>query len=466
MRAGRGTRPRGCACPLIEVEAIGPDEIDVAGYDWVVVTSPYGARSYCAGARKASRAWRRWAGHRRALATGVEPALVPRVSSQEGLLPSFRARPAASLRRRGGARPLRRRARRRLRAALPNERAAAGRRCRRATWSCSRRPRPRAPARASASSLPASRSGRRRRGGGRGLDSSPRRSARPRRPRRGRCVGRRLAPAPWSSPSSPTSGFRTIRRHVPRRDQAHRARGGDHRHHPRDPAAARAAGRARARQHAPLHARGRPPRGGRPRSRRGPPRRSRCARPTAGCSSAPTTGCSCRRPTPRRRRGGPRAREPRRTRSTPSRARSTAATSSAGCRASRAGGRAGELGPAGRPGALVRLDLPAAGGRPEPDPAVRALHRPLRERAAEPDARAPRSRSGVLPGVTRRARLALDRYYAVVSAHVRRRARPATSSSTRTPTGTSRRDQRRQRAEMFGRGAGEEVSIELRTPDA
>ena len=31
-------------CPLIEIEAIGPDEIDVSGYDWVVVTSRNGAR--------------------------------------------------------------------------------------------------------------------------------------------------------------------------------------------------------------------------------------------------------------------------------------------------------------------------------------------------------------------------------------------------------------------------------------
>ena len=31
-------------CPLIAVEPIGPEEIDVSGYDWVVVTSANGAR--------------------------------------------------------------------------------------------------------------------------------------------------------------------------------------------------------------------------------------------------------------------------------------------------------------------------------------------------------------------------------------------------------------------------------------
>ena len=30
-------------CPLIEVEAAGPDTVDVEGYDWVVVTSRPGA---------------------------------------------------------------------------------------------------------------------------------------------------------------------------------------------------------------------------------------------------------------------------------------------------------------------------------------------------------------------------------------------------------------------------------------
>src|SRR4051794_393286 len=31
-------------CPLIELEPAGPERIDVGGHDWVIVTSPYGAR--------------------------------------------------------------------------------------------------------------------------------------------------------------------------------------------------------------------------------------------------------------------------------------------------------------------------------------------------------------------------------------------------------------------------------------
>jgi len=31
-------------CPLIELEPVGPRSIGVEGYDWVVVTSPFGAR--------------------------------------------------------------------------------------------------------------------------------------------------------------------------------------------------------------------------------------------------------------------------------------------------------------------------------------------------------------------------------------------------------------------------------------
>ena len=31
-------------CPLLEIEPLGDEPIDVEGYDWVVVTSPNGAR--------------------------------------------------------------------------------------------------------------------------------------------------------------------------------------------------------------------------------------------------------------------------------------------------------------------------------------------------------------------------------------------------------------------------------------
>jgi uroporphyrinogen III methyltransferase / synthase len=74
-------------CPLIELEPVGPPEVDVSGYDWVVVTSPFGA----------GQLLRRVRGELPSVAAigpgtaaalrerGVEPAYVPRVSTQEGL---------------------------------------------------------------------------------------------------------------------------------------------------------------------------------------------------------------------------------------------------------------------------------------------------------------------------------------------------------------------------------------------
>jgi uroporphyrinogen-III synthase len=75
-------------CPLIELEQAGPAEIDVSGYDWVVVTSSYGAREL---ARRARGAMPRVAaigpGTAAALReTGIEPTRVARVSTQEGLV--------------------------------------------------------------------------------------------------------------------------------------------------------------------------------------------------------------------------------------------------------------------------------------------------------------------------------------------------------------------------------------------
>jgi uroporphyrinogen-III synthase len=72
-------------CPLIEVEPIGPAEIDVSGYDWVIVTSRNAAREL-------SR--RMWGEPARLAAIGIgtaeelphPPDLVPAVSTQEGLL--------------------------------------------------------------------------------------------------------------------------------------------------------------------------------------------------------------------------------------------------------------------------------------------------------------------------------------------------------------------------------------------
>jgi uroporphyrinogen-III synthase len=81
-------------CPLIEIEATeGP--VDVEGYDWVIVTSPNGAAELV---ERASGPLPRVAavgpGTADALRElGVEPAFVPQVSSQDGLLAEF-PRPA------------------------------------------------------------------------------------------------------------------------------------------------------------------------------------------------------------------------------------------------------------------------------------------------------------------------------------------------------------------------------------
>jgi uroporphyrinogen-III synthase len=75
-------------CPLIELEPIGPAEVDVIGYDWVVVTSPRGA-SELAERRRGELPEVAAIGPGTAAALrerGIEPALVPRVSTQEGLV--------------------------------------------------------------------------------------------------------------------------------------------------------------------------------------------------------------------------------------------------------------------------------------------------------------------------------------------------------------------------------------------
>jgi uroporphyrinogen-III synthase len=81
-------------CPLIEIEPFeGP--IEVEGYDWVVVTSPNGARELVEHASGAlpnvAAVGPGTAETLRGL--GVEPAFVPAVSSQDGLLAEF-PRPA------------------------------------------------------------------------------------------------------------------------------------------------------------------------------------------------------------------------------------------------------------------------------------------------------------------------------------------------------------------------------------
>jgi uroporphyrinogen-III synthase len=81
-------------CPLIEIEPL-PGPVEVAGYDWVIVTSPNGARELVARASgdlpKVAAVGPGTAETLREL--GVEPSFVPRVSSQDGLLAEF-PRPA------------------------------------------------------------------------------------------------------------------------------------------------------------------------------------------------------------------------------------------------------------------------------------------------------------------------------------------------------------------------------------
>jgi uroporphyrinogen-III synthase len=81
-------------CPLIEIEPTD-GAVEVDGYDWVIVTSPNGARELV---RRASGTLPKIAAVGPGTAEtlrglGVEPAFVPRVSSQDGLLADF-PRPA------------------------------------------------------------------------------------------------------------------------------------------------------------------------------------------------------------------------------------------------------------------------------------------------------------------------------------------------------------------------------------
>ena len=71
-------------CPLLEIEPLGDDPIDVSGYDWVIVTSVNGAREL---RRRMTGSPQRLAAIGRATATALGGAdLVPAVSTQEGLL--------------------------------------------------------------------------------------------------------------------------------------------------------------------------------------------------------------------------------------------------------------------------------------------------------------------------------------------------------------------------------------------
>ena len=102
--------------PLIDTEPLGDEPVELDGYDWVVVTSRTGAELL---ARRAGPPWPRVAAVGPGTAEtlrerGHEPALVPAVSTQEGLVAEL-PRPAgtrAVRRGRGGPAPSDRGARR------------------------------------------------------------------------------------------------------------------------------------------------------------------------------------------------------------------------------------------------------------------------------------------------------------------------------------------------------------------
>ena len=75
-------------CPLIAVEPLDGPPLDVSGYDWVVVTSRTGARELARRVRgRPQRVAAIGPGTADALAeAGIGVTLVPRVSTQEGLL--------------------------------------------------------------------------------------------------------------------------------------------------------------------------------------------------------------------------------------------------------------------------------------------------------------------------------------------------------------------------------------------
>jgi uroporphyrinogen-III synthase len=78
-------------CPLIGTESLGDGPIELAGYDWAVVTSRTGAELL---ARRGVPPWPPLAvigpGTAEALrSAGHEPALIPAVSTQEGLVAAF-----------------------------------------------------------------------------------------------------------------------------------------------------------------------------------------------------------------------------------------------------------------------------------------------------------------------------------------------------------------------------------------
>ena len=85
-------------CPLIEIERTSDEAVDAAGYDWLVVTSPNGADEIARRAVNLPRIAAVGPGTAETLrAHGIEPAFVPRESTQEGLVAEFPDRGARIL---------------------------------------------------------------------------------------------------------------------------------------------------------------------------------------------------------------------------------------------------------------------------------------------------------------------------------------------------------------------------------
>lgn len=87
VEALRATGADVVECPLVEIEPIDDTPVDGAGYDWLLVTSPNGAGELARRGRNLPRIAAVGPGTAEALrAHGLEPAFVPRESSQDGLL--------------------------------------------------------------------------------------------------------------------------------------------------------------------------------------------------------------------------------------------------------------------------------------------------------------------------------------------------------------------------------------------
>ena len=400
------------------VEPIAGPPVVAGGYDWVVLTSRIAVERAlrrldgraAAGSPSSGRAR-----PRRCASAASSRRSSPGVSTQEGLAAEL-PRPAGTVLFAGaeGARDvLVAGARRRRRPALPDRRAPAASASPTPTSSSSPPPRRPGASPRSASTCRASRSGRspRRRRARSGCASSP-------RPRRHDLDG--LVEAVKLAASRPVHHLPDrlrprgrLRRHLPRRDQAHRARRAGDRHHARDRADSTC---SRARSSSPARCR-------------------TCRRaftsPSSTPGSAATASALALRGADGRLYVGPdnglllvaaerlggveeavRARPGPATGSSRSRARSTAATSSRPRRRTwRVGVPLAELGPPVRPTQLVRAGAPGSRGRARPDPRDRPLRRPVRERPAQPHSRRPRAgghRAG-RPGRGRRRLRALLR---------------------------------------------------------